>query len=127
MELTNTSNQLNYKNIIFEVLKMFPNYIKTDHYKYNDQSLPYSFFYGFTNYIIELINTEKDDDQVKKAFELFNHMLSSEDDKLSTLAVVEVLENLVQEEKSKRKALILLSQEGRECMQEVLKYTGIKS
>jgi hypothetical protein len=120
---------LKYENIIQETLRLFPEYVKTTHYEDNDQELAYSFFSGFCNYVLEL--AKKDDEpasneKIKLAFKLFNEMIESDDSSLSNLAVVEVIESLVQEKVTKKLCERLLSSEGQKWLKEVLKYTGVK-
>jgi hypothetical protein len=120
---------LDYKNIVSQTLQLFPEYTKTDYYENNDKELAYSFFFGFTEYIVNRIKNVDDplaDGLVKKGFDLFNKMVESSDEKLSNLGVVEVLETLVQDQRSKEVALRLLRPEGQKWLEEVLKYTGAK-
>ncbi len=119
--------KLSFENIIYETLSQFPEYKQTEHYEHTDHILQYSFFFGFTSYIMDKINgaeVPESDPEVKRAFELFNTMIESEDENLSTLGVVEVLETLVQEKKSKQVAEKLLRDAGQKYLQEVLKFTG---
>ena len=121
--------ELNYQNIIQETLARFPEYLRTHHYKDNDPEIPFSFFYGFTQYIMEKINDSKlpeGDEKIINAFRLFNEMIESNDEKVSTLGVTEVLENLVQEEKSKNIASKLLRETGQGFLSQVLEFTGVE-
>jgi len=120
---------LTFDNVIQETLALFPEYIQTDHYKHNDPDLVFSFFFGFTSYVMETINTASEpesDPLIVQAFQLFNGMIESADSKLSNLGVVEVIETLVQEKKSKHIAQKLLRHAGQKYLQEVLKFTGVK-
>lgn len=120
---------MTYENIIKEALERFPEYKGTDFYKNNDPELQYSFFFGFTEYVNKLVEKSSNplsDPGIKRAFDLFNEMVSSKEENLSTLAVVEVLETLVQNKKSKDVALKLLGKDGLKHIKEVLKFTGVK-
>lgn len=119
--------KLSFKNIIKETLNRFPEYKNTHYYTDNDQELEYSFFYGFTDYVNHIISKSANpkNTKIKQAFDLFNEMVSSKDEQLSTLVVTEVFPNLVQTKESKDMALKLLNQEGRKYLTEVLKSTGV--
>ena len=119
---------ITYENLIEKVSRMFPEYLETDFYKYSDNTLNYSYFGGFILFIVDLINKSdklEEDEDIKKAFELINYMID-QGDKLANLAVVEGIEGLVQEKKSKEVAKKLLNESGQKLMVEVLKTTGIQ-
>jgi hypothetical protein len=120
---------LAYKNIITKTLELFPEYKNSEHYTNNDQELQYSFFFGFTNYVIEkILNSQnpENDPEIKKYFDLFNQIIESTDNKLSELGAVEILETLVQDKKSKIITEKMLNDEGKKQLIHVLKYTGVK-
>lgn len=120
---------LSFENVVKEILNKFPEYKDTECYENNDKELQYSFFFGFTEYVNQLIQKSSNpisEPEIKKAFDLFNEMVSSKEENLSTLVVVEVLENLVQNKKSKDVALHLLNEDGLKHIKEVLKFTGIE-
>jgi hypothetical protein len=121
-------DRLTFLNIVEKVLELYPEYKATEYYKHHDQGLQYSFFGGFTTYVVEKIKTASDpmnSPEIKGYFDLFNNMLASGDEKLSELAVIEVIEDLVQEKSSKHVAAALLNEAGKKDMTEVLKYTGV--
>lgn len=120
---------ITYENFIERVSELFPEYLQTEFYKNTDHQLNYIFFSDFMRYIINVINKSEDIEknfEVKKSFDLINCMIEKKD-KLENLAVVEGIEWLVQEKKSKSVAEKLLSTKGKEWMKEVLKTTGIKN
>lgn len=125
----NKMDTITYENFIERVSELFPEYLQTEFYKNTDHQLNYIFFSDFMRYIINVINKSEDIEknfEVKKSFDLINCMIEKKD-KLENLAVVEGIEWLVQEKKSKSVAEKLLSTKGKEWMKEVLKTTGIKN
>lgn len=122
------NKKLNFQNIIQETLDLYPEYKANEHYENNDQELQFSFFFGFTNYVIEKIkklDKPEDNQEIKEYFDLFNSIIESDDEKLSNMGVTEIIETLVQEKESKKAAEKLLREKGRGYMVEVLKHTGI--
>lgn len=119
---------ITYENLIEKVSEIFPEYLNTDYFKNNDFNLSYSFFSGFMQYIINNINqSEKPEEnqEIIKAFQLINYMISK-GEKLENLAVVEGIEWLLQEKKSKELARKLLNDKGQYWLKEVYKTTGVR-
>lgn len=119
---------ITYENFIKKVSEMFPKYLETDSFKYRDFNLPYAFFAGLMEFIVDLINKiEKPEEntEIKVAFDLINYMID-QGDKLENLAVVEGIEGLLQEKKSKELAKNMLNEKGKYWLKEVYKYTGIR-
>lgn len=127
--MKNMNNNLTYENIVKKTVEMFPEYKGTDDYENNDQDLQYSFFSGFTNYVKKKISETSEpenDELIKKYFDLFNEIIESNDHKLSELGVVEIIESLVQEKRSKEVTEKLFSEKSKNHLSKVLKYTGAK-
>lgn len=118
---------ITYENFIEKVSEIFPKYLETEFYKNSDPGLNYIFFSDFMRYIIYLINQSdrpEENTEIGKAINLINYMIEQED-KLENLAVVEGIEWLVQEKKSKEIAKRMLSEKGKKLMAEVSNTTGV--
>lgn len=119
---------ITYENLIEKISEMFPEFLQTNFFRKDEAISQYSSFAGFIEYIVDSINKADkltENDEVKKAFTLINYMIN-QGDKLENLAVVEGIEGLVQEKKSKIVAEKLLNNKGKEHMIDVLKHTGIE-
>lgn len=123
-------SRLTYYNVVRKTLDMFPEFQKTEHFEHNeDLELPYVIFFGFTSYILELLEIPSEPtahQTIIKAFDLFNDMIESSEEKLSTLGVIGVLENLVQTKAGKQACQTRLRKEGLKGLIDVLKITGVR-
>lgn len=119
---------ITYENLVEKVSNIFPKYLDTDFFKFTDGTLNYPFFSGLIQYIISNINQSnnpEEDQEIIKAFQLLNSMIDK-GGKLENLAVVEGIEWLLQEKKSKELAIKLLNEKGQHWLKEVYKTTGVR-
>jgi|GEM_PF-4391600 len=88
---------------IDSLLMKFPEFKNSEYFlESDDKKSAYTVFHDFTRFLIDRIDKSSDgkDQVIKKAFELINEMLNSDDFERANLAGVGVLEYLVESPKA---------------------------
>lgn len=121
--------KMDYENLCLEFERLFPEWVSSNEYNEFDREGIYIYFFSLTRFICDLIKKKKELGIVDRYFIMLNEMIEEENDpgdRISTLAVIEGLESLVQDKEIKDFTITKLRSKGLEYLPQVLKFTGVQ-